>query len=158
MSMCRVFCCVVGRGCLLWPVRSLVKTLLAFALLHSVLQGQMCLLLQVFLDFLLLHSSPLSWKVTWSEVVQSCLTLWPHGLWPTRLLCPWDFPGKSTGVGCHFLPQGIFPTQGSIPVSHIVGRCFTIWATREVLSRKGHLFWVLALKDLVALHRTIQSD
>ena len=32
MSMCRVFSCVVGRGCLLWPVRSLGKTLLAFAL------------------------------------------------------------------------------------------------------------------------------
>ena len=31
----------------------------------------------------------------------------------TRLLCPWDFPGKNTGVGCHFLLQGIFPTQGS---------------------------------------------
>ena len=28
---------------------------------------------------------------------------------------PWDFPGKSTGVGCHFLLQGIFPTQGSNP-------------------------------------------
>ena len=49
----------LGRGCLLWPVRSLGKTLLAFALLHSVLEGQSCLLLQVFLDFLLLHSSPL---------------------------------------------------------------------------------------------------
>ena len=36
----------------------------------------------------------------------------PHGLWPTRLLCPWDFPGRSTGVGCHALFQGIFPTQG----------------------------------------------
>ena len=56
MSMCRVFSCVVGRGCLLWPVSSFGKTLLAFALLHSVLQGQICLLLQVFLDFLLLHS------------------------------------------------------------------------------------------------------
>ena len=31
----------------------------------------------------------------------------------TRLLCPWNFPGKSTGVGCHFLLQGIFLTQGS---------------------------------------------
>ena len=29
-----------------------------------------------------------------------------------QLLCPWDFPGKNTGVGCHFLLQGIFPTQG----------------------------------------------
>ena len=53
---------VVGRGCLLWPVRALGKTLLAFALLHSTVQGQICLLLQVSLDFLLLHSSPLWWK------------------------------------------------------------------------------------------------
>ena len=44
MSMCRLFSCVVGRGCLLWPVRSLGKTLLVFALLHSVFQGQICLL------------------------------------------------------------------------------------------------------------------
>ena len=45
------------------------------------------------------------------------------------ILYPWDFPGKNTGVGCHFLPQGIFPTQGqnsyllywqadSLPLSH----------------------------------------
>ena len=40
-------------------------------------------------------------------------SLWPHGLWPARLLCPWDSPGKNTGVGCHALLQGIFPTQGS---------------------------------------------
>ena len=39
-------------------------------------------------------------------------SLWPHGLLPTRLLCPWDSPGKNTGVGCHSLLQGIFPTQG----------------------------------------------
>ena len=32
-----------------------------------------------------------------------------------RLLRPWDFPGKNTGVGCHFLLQRIFPTQGSNP-------------------------------------------
>ena len=42
-----------------WPVHSLGKTLLVFALLHSVFQGQICVLPQVFLDFLLLHSSPL---------------------------------------------------------------------------------------------------
>ena len=35
----------------------------------------------------------------------------PHGLEPTRLLCPRDSPGKHTGVGCHFLLQGICPTQ-----------------------------------------------
>ena len=37
-------------------------------------------------------------------VAQSCPTLlWPRGVEPTRLLCLWDFPGKNTGVGCHFL-------------------------------------------------------
>ena len=39
----------------------------------------------------------------------------PHGLWPTRLFCPWDSPWKNTGVGCHALLQGIFPTQGWNP-------------------------------------------
>ena len=33
--------------------------------------------------------------------------LWPHGLQPTQLLCPWDFPGKDAGAGCHFLTQGL---------------------------------------------------
>ena len=40
-------------------------------------------------------------------------SLQPHGLRPARLLCPWNFSGKNTGMGCHFLFQGIFPTQGS---------------------------------------------
>ena len=38
-----------------------------------------------------------------------------RGLQATRLLCPWNSPGKNTGVGCHFLLQGIFSTQGSNP-------------------------------------------
>ena len=49
-------------------------------------------------------------------------SLWPHGrrshpmdVIAIRLRCPWDFPGKNTGVGCHFLLQGIFPTQVSNP-------------------------------------------
>ena len=62
-----------------------------------------------------------------SEVAQSCPTLCDpmdcslpgssvHGIFQARvLLCPWDFPGKSTGVDCHFLLQGIFPTQGFNP-------------------------------------------
>ena len=62
MSMCRVFSCVVGRGCLLWPVCSYGKTLLVFALLHSIFQGQICLLLQVSP-----HSSTLAWKIPWME-------------------------------------------------------------------------------------------
>ena len=38
-----------------------------------------------------------------------------HGLWSATVLYPWDFPGKNTGVGCHFLLQGIFLTQESNP-------------------------------------------
>ena len=45
--------------------------------------------------------------------------LHPHELQPAKLLYPWDSPGKNTGVGCHFLPQRIFPTQGSnLPLLH----------------------------------------
>ena len=38
-------------------------------------------------------------------------SLGPHGLQPTRLLCPWDSPGKNTGVGCYACLQRIFLTQ-----------------------------------------------
>ena len=50
------------------------------------------------------------WK--WSLSVVS-VSLWPYGLWPTSLLHPWNFPGKNTGVGCHFLLQGIFQIPGT---------------------------------------------
>ena len=46
-----------------------------------------------------MHESE-KWK--WSRSVMSDSS-WPRGLQPTRILCPWDFPGKSTGVGCHCL-------------------------------------------------------
>ena len=59
----------------------------------------------------------------------------PWTVFCTKLLCPVDFLGKNTRVGCHFFLQGIFPTQGLNQVSHIVDRHFTIWATREVLPR-----------------------
>ena len=48
-------------------------------------------------------------------------SLLPHGLEPTRLLCPQDSPGKNTGVGCCALLQGIFPTQGAnLHLFHLV--------------------------------------
>ena len=40
-----------------------------------------------------------------AKSLQSCLTVRPHRWQPTRLHCPWDSPGKNTGVGCHFLLQ-----------------------------------------------------
>ena len=57
---------------------------------------------------------PAGWEKT--ENVSSSVVSDPlpsHGPSPTRLLCPWHSPGKNTRVGCHFLLQGIFPTQGS---------------------------------------------
>ena len=52
-----------------------------------------------------------SFPCSWCSVSKSCPTLlWPHG--PTRLLCPWNSPGKNTRVGSQSLLQGIFPTQG----------------------------------------------
>ena len=38
-----------------------------------------------------------------------------RGLWPARLLCLWNFPDENTGMGCDFLLQGIFSTQGWNP-------------------------------------------
>ena len=52
------------------------------------------------------------WKWSCSVVSDS---MRPYGLQPTRLLHPWGFPGKGAGVDCHFLLQGIFPTQESNP-------------------------------------------
>ena len=46
-------------------------------------------------------------------VAKSCLTLATQWTVACRLLCPWDSPGKDTGVGCHFLLHGIFLAQGS---------------------------------------------
>ena len=76
---------------------------------------------------------------TRNEVVFVCCSivpdaLQPHGLHPTRLLCPWDFPGKDTGVGCHFLLQEIFPAQElnpGLPHGRHHRQMFTIWATWE---------------------------
>ena len=69
-----------------------------------------------------------------------------------QILCPWDSPGKNTGVGCHFLLQRIFPTQGlnpgllhwqagSLPLSH---QGSPIWIIRSpdssILATKGSGF------------------
>ena len=46
-------------------------------------------------------------------------SVWPHGLHPTRLLCPCDFPSKNIEVGCHFLLKGIFSVQRSNPRQYL---------------------------------------
>ena len=72
-----------------------------------------------------------------SEVVQGISvsrsvvsdSLRPHGLQLTRLLCPWDFPGKDTGVGCHFFSRESSQPRDQTQVSCTAGRFFTEWAT-----------------------------
>ena len=65
--------------------------------------------------------------------------LWPHGLQPTRLLCPWDFPGKNTGASCHFLLQGILLIQASNPVSRVSVSCVGRWILYHYAT-----WWVVA--------------
>ena len=60
--MCRVYCCVVGRRCLLWPVGSLGKILLAFALLHSTFQGQIACFSRCFQQIWKTQQWPQDWK------------------------------------------------------------------------------------------------
>ena len=65
-------------------------------------------------------------------------SLQPLGLQHTRLLCPRDFPGKNTGLGCHFLLQGNLLDPGIEPMSPVGRFFFYHWATREAFSTMLH--------------------
>ena len=72
-------------------------------------------------------------------VAPTCLTLCDHvNCSPPGSSVHGDSPGENAGVDCHALLQGIFPTQGSNPVSCIASRLFTIWATRQ-----AHTYWYM---------------
>ena len=66
------------------------------------------------------HSSILSWEIP-DFTMHVCMlsgfshidSVQPYGLKPPKLLCPWNSLGKDIEVGCHFLLQGTFLTQGS---------------------------------------------
>ena len=65
-------------------------------------------------------------------LTKSCLTLCDSMECSLpRFLCPWDFPGKNTGVGCHFLLQGIFPTYGLNPGLLHCRQIIYRWSTWE---------------------------
>ena len=70
-----------------------------------------------------------AWKLNWSHSVVSDSS-WLHGLQPTRLLHPWNLPGKSTGVGCHRLLHKLYPNLAQI---NVVTSCFP----GSVLSHAG---------------------
>ena len=86
-------------------------------------------------------------------------SLQPHGLQPTRLLCPWDSPGKNTGVGCHSLLQGIFSTQGqNLDLQH--RRVFfflTYRATREAHIKVKGWYYYFCDHPFVCLSRVLED-
>ena len=105
---------------------------------------------------------------------QSCPTLWRlHGLYPSRILCPWNFLGKNTGAGCHFFLQGIFPTQrlnphllcllhcqaGSLPTEQpsAVYKYINTWLTlKQRFEPPGYTYtWIFSNNKY---HSTIQSQ
>ena len=81
-------------------------------------------------------------------------SFWPHELQPTRLFCPWNSPGKNTGVGCHSLLQGVFLTQGSnLGLLHCRQTLYH-WATRKAPESKtncqffsGHCVPLTTIQD-----------
>ena len=89
-----------------------------------------------------IHSSILAWETPWTEEpggLQSMGSQKSHTwLKLTRLLCPWNFPGKNTGVGCHFLSRGSSWPRDQTQVSCIAGKCFNLWATREAQCKNSH--------------------
>ena len=76
--------------------------------------------------------SPVSFFI-YSErmLVLSRVCLWHFGLQPARLLCSWDFAGKNTGLGGHFLLQGMFSIQGSNPHLLYYKQILYCWAMRK---------------------------
>ena len=92
-----------------------------------------------FLPYMRFSKVPLKVKSK-SEFAQLCPTLCDSMdcSLPGSFIRPWDFPGKSTGVGCHFLLQGDLPDPEIEPGSPtLLADAFTIWATREVRTWHG---------------------
>ena len=83
-------------------------------------------------------SSAWKWKVTSLSHVWLFST---HGLQPARLLHPWDFPGRSTGVGCHCLFQWILPTQNLTHTCYIAGGLFSTVLPRKPSLAECIVFW-----------------
>ena len=79
---------------------------------------------------------------------QSWPTLW-YAMGCSRLLCPWDFPGKNTGAGCHFLLHGNLPNPGTEPESSsspaLAGRFWATWEAHNFLIYVDLSAWCLAL-------------
>ena len=102
---------ILKSGSLILPALSFFMIALVF---QGLLYGHTNLIF-----FLFQLCGKCHWKLDLGEFVSvySVVSdpLRPHRLWPARLICPWNSPGRNTEVGSHSLLQGIFLTQGSNP-------------------------------------------
>ena len=81
-------------------------------------------------------------------------SLWPHGLYPARLLGPWGFSRQEYWSDCHALLQGSSQPRDGTQVFHISGRFFTIWAMLcQLYIIRGKMNFYLSL----TLYRKINS-
>ena len=80
-----------------------------------------------------------------------------HRLQPARLLCPWNLPGKNTGVGCHFLLQHIFDFQMSRPSSNNTREDST-HGHQQIVNAKIRLIIFFAAKDGEDLYSQQKQD
>ena len=119
----------------------------------------------------ILHGEVKWSEVKWSRSVMSD-SLQPHGLWPTMLLHPWDFPGKSTGVGCHNLtkvfssPRAVSPWESPFLVNDLSTQIVVRRSQESFLSTLFHFLhpinhqvlsilltkWTLALNISLSIH------
>ena len=107
------------------------------------------------MSFSLLCLSDIIYGWKWKDLKVkslSCVRLFAtHGLQPPRLLGPWDFPGMNTGVGCHFLLQRIFPTQGlNLGLLHYR-------QTLYHLSYQGNPYAFMATLPLITMNSDVKS-
>ena len=76
-------------------------------------------------------------------------SLQPHGLQPSRLLWPWDFPGKNTGVGCHFLllpDPGIEPAS-PVPQKILIPDLFSLYNQKQTYLSPGNWDYLAKTKE-----------
>ena len=81
-------------------------------------------------------------------------SLQPYGLWPVRLLCPWDSPCKNIGVGCHAPSRGYSQSRDGTQGCHTAGKFFTTYATREAQASAVLVYFSLKFLLLLSLSTT----
>ena len=138
MSMCTVFSCVVGRGCLLWPVHLLGRTLLAFPLLHSVSKTKFACYSRCFLTSYFCIPVPIYTGVWWRICLQ----------WRRPWFDPWvkKIPGRRER-----LPTPVFLPGNS---HHIYRRTSFLDVIVTITNTTGWVPWATETYFLTALEAT----